>query len=96
MPYPVVRITVDHTAGHSCYPPTVFTKGSPNVRANNIPVVRQGDPIKPHCCPDSCHGGSAVGNSCSVFVNNRPVQHVINGVTCGDTSAQGSPNTFSC
>lgn len=95
MPFPIVRKGVDRTTGHGCYPPTVFSMGSANTFVNNIPVVRKGDRIRPHCCT-SCHSGSAIGNSCGCLVNNRPLQHVINGVTCGDHSAQGSPNTFAC
>lgn len=91
----VVRRGVDRTTGHGCYPPTVFTVGSPNTFANNIPIVRQGDPIRPHCCR-SCHGGAAIGNRKGVYINNRLVQVVTNGVTCSDRSAQGSPDTFAC
>lgn len=89
----VVREFVDQTCGH-CYTPTIFIEGSPDTFVNALPVVRKGDAILPHCCGNTCHGGSAVGNSSNVYVNGRLLQVVTNSVTCGDHSCAGSPDTF--
>jgi uncharacterized Zn-binding protein involved in type VI secretion len=91
MPFPVVRANSDLTTGHSVYDPTTFQSGSENVFVNNLPVVRQSDPIDPHP-----HDGGAVGNQGGVMANNLPIQHVTNEVDCGDHSAEGSPDTFIC
>jgi len=93
MGFPVIRKSVDKTCGH-CYQPIVFIEGSPNVFVNNLPVVRQGDHIPPHCCGKTCHVGAAVGNHSHVFANSRAIQVRTNALTCGDTSCNGSPNVF--
>jgi uncharacterized Zn-binding protein involved in type VI secretion len=62
------RIDVDQTAGH-CYPPVVLSSGSPDVFTNNIPSARVTDPIIPHCCGNSCHGGNVAAGSPNVFIN---------------------------
>lgn len=93
MGLPVVRAYVDKSCGH-CFVPTIFVQGSQDTFCNNLPVVRQGDQILPHCCGNSCHGGSAVGNGGQVFANNRLIQVVSDAINCGDHSCQGSPDTF--
>lgn len=94
MGLPVIRMGVDNTQGH-CFEPIPFIEGSPDVFVNNIPVVRQGDMIPPHCCSDVCHVGAAVGNSSGVYANNRLIEVQTNNLTCGDHAANGSPDTFS-
>lgn len=90
----VVRKGIDHTRGHGGYPPTTFNEGSPNVFCNGYAVVRFGDTIVPHC-DGPCHGGTALANNASrVYVNGKRVQLNGDGVSCGDQSAEGSPNTF--
>jgi uncharacterized Zn-binding protein involved in type VI secretion len=72
----------------------MFIEGSPNVIVNNQSVVRQGDHILVHCCGNTCHVGTAVGNRSKVYANNKAIQVRTNSVTCGDTSCNGSPNVF--
>lgn len=92
---PPVHRQGDSTTGHSCWPPTVPSSWSPNVKVNNKGAVRMGDGIVPHCCPGSgCHGGS-YSQSSSVKVNGNPLQRVGSSVSCGDAAAVGSPNVKS-
>lgn len=93
MGLPVIRWHVDKTCGH-CYQPIAFIEGSPDVIVNNQSVVRKGDHIPSHCCGNTCHVGEAIGNSSSVFANNKPIQVQTNGLTCGDRSCNGSGDTF--
>lgn len=93
MGLPVIRWHVDLTCGH-CFEPIVFIEGSPNVIINGQSVVRQGDHIPPHCCGKVCHVGAAIGTSAMVFANNKKIQVQTDGLTCGDTSCHGSPDTF--
>ena len=92
---PIIHREGDSTQGHGCWPPTVPAGFSPNVFANGRRVVRQGDPIVPHTCPDlpETHGGSYAGLS-SVFVNGRPIQMRGSAVSCGDHAFEGSPDAF--
>ena len=91
---PVIRWLIDLTCGH-CFIPIMFIEGSPDVIVNNYLVVRQNDSIEVHCCFFVCHAGLAMGNHSGVYANNRLVQVQTNGVTCGDTSCNGSPDVFS-
>ena len=70
----------------------VFVAGSPNVRANNIPTIRIGDPyVCPHC------QGVAVSGSPNVFINNIP-SHRVTDTNCDcdgcGNAVSGSPNVF--
>ncbi|MDX5979643.1 PAAR domain-containing protein [Vreelandella alkaliphila] len=48
----------------------------------------------PHCGSSTCHGGTSVSGSGSVFVNGRAITRVSDAVDCGSTAATGSPNVF--
>lgn len=65
----IVRTNKDTHTGHSGnrvpYHKTFYATGSPNVFANNEPVVRKGDSL-------GC-GDRAIGSSSNVYVNNRLV-----------------------
>ena len=65
---PFSRQGIDLTAGH-CFPPVPISSASPDVYVNDIMANRVGDPIYPHCCGDSCHGGNAATGSPDVYVN---------------------------
>lgn len=65
---PVSRRGVDNTYGH-CFNPVPIIISSPDVFVNNIPVNRIGDPIPPHRCGKSVHGGVAITGSPDVFAN---------------------------
>ena len=93
MGMPVIRMSVDQTCGH-CYTPIEFIEGSPDVFVNNKQVVRKGDKIPEHCCGDDCHQGAAIGCGSNVYANSKPIQVQTNGLDCGDTSCNGSPDVF--
>lgn len=86
----VIRMSIDKSTGHGCFPPTVAVVGSNNTFVNKKPAVRKGDPYRIHCCK-SCHVGMATGSS-RVFVNGKGVTRRGDPITCGDTSSAGSSN----
>lgn len=83
----------DNTTGHGCWPPSQAVGGSDNVRINGKGVVRQGDTILPHTCPDipETHPGTYAGGG-KVRANGRPIQVIGSAVSCGDKAAEGSDN----
>lgn len=65
---------------------------SPNVFANNIPVVRHSDE---HSCPIKGHGVTPMNSDCNVFANSLPLVRVgLDLSDCGATPSEGSPNVF--
>ncbi len=70
--------------------------GSPDVTANNMPVVRVGDSgVHAACCGPNMW--KAAAGSATVFVNNKPVHRMGDQDThCGGTGQmiQGSPDVI--
>lgn len=78
----IVRKT-DKCTGHGCFPPRRPSSWSPNVYVNGKQVVRQGDTLKKHCCPDhGCHGGKYLGSG-KVMANGRAIQLKGDPIDCG-------------
>ena len=91
---PGVHRQGDSTSGHGCWPPTIPSSWSPNVFVNGKAVVRNGDSIVVHCCPDGpCHGGTYVGTH-TVKVNGMDKQTQGDPISCGDTASCCSPNVI--
>jgi uncharacterized Zn-binding protein involved in type VI secretion len=91
---PAVTRLGDASAGH-CYgsrPPDDAAQG--DVFANNILVTIVGAHYPTHCCGPVCHDGAASAGSPTVFIHNQPVHRIGDAISCGDTSAAGSPNVF--
>ena len=85
----VVR-KIDICTGHGCFPPRFPVTMSSNVFVNGQPVVRQGDMLESHCCPDhGCHPGTYVGGG-TVFANGKAIQKVGDPIDCGSKCAGGS------
>ena len=87
----------DSSAGHPhCYPPRPNVEASPNVFCNGRAVHRLGDAWASHgSCPDHVpHAGTASSGSGNVFVNKKSICRIGDGISCGDTMAQGSGNVF--
>lgn len=85
---PVSRLG-DSSAGACGFPPTKVVGASTNVFANSRGVTRNGDPYASHP-----HGIAAIGMANQVYANSRLVHRLGDACTCGDRSAQGSPNVF--
>lgn len=83
----------DMGSGHGTFPPRPPTSWSPNVFANGLNVIRNGDSWAVHCCGPPCHGGTSVGGG-SVYVNGRVAQQVGDPISCGSTHAQHSPDVY--
>lgn len=84
----------DNSTGHGCFPARPNLEGSPNVFINGIAAHCIGHAWDTHCCGPSCHSGVLSAGSGSVFVNGRALARIGDGISCGDTVGQGSPNVF--
>jgi uncharacterized Zn-binding protein involved in type VI secretion len=89
---PVIRVGVDKSKGHGCFPPTQPTSASSNVKANGIRVVRMGDKYSPHRCGKVVHGSRVAQSPSTVKVNGRPVHRTGDQISCGDSAGKGSKN----
>ena len=54
---------------------------------------RLGDSWQIHCC-ESCHGGTTISGSSTVFVNGIPKARVGDQIDCGSVCLTGSNNVF--
>ena len=83
----------DLTTGHSAFVPVPSVQASPNVFANFLPVVRQGDAFAVHCTKP-CHQGVLASGSSTVYVNGKQIGRIGDRVSCTDQVASGSNNVF--
>jgi uncharacterized Zn-binding protein involved in type VI secretion len=96
MGQPNIRLSVDQTTGHGCWPPTLPVVASMNVFCNGKAEVRVGDSYMTHCCPSKgCHSGKALTGAVKTFTNKRLVHTAGGSIDCGDFASNGSPNVFS-
>lgn len=80
---PEVSTKVDRCAGHDACAPRSFADHSPDVEAEGLAVVREGDALVAHGCPDHpAHGAVISRGFGTVTVNGRPVGYVGAGVSC--------------
>lgn len=84
----------DNCTGHGCWPARPSVAGSGNVSINGIKALRVGDDYASHTCPTipQTHDGSQAVGSSSVTVNKKSLARIGDGVSCGGSLAQGSPN----
>jgi len=68
----------DIGTAHGSHPPTPVTAGSGTVKADNLPLARQGDPVAAHGHPRAISGGSS-----TVFVDGKPAARTGDAVSCG-------------
>ncbi|AFH14761.1 PAAR motif of membran proteins [Pseudomonas phage Lu11] len=96
MGMPNIRLKIDKSTGHGCFPPSLPVAASMNVFCNGIPEVRVGDAYMTHCCPSKgCHQGTALTGATKTFTNGRLVHTAGGAIDCGDVASNGSPNVFS-
>lgn len=89
----VVRVG-DIDSGHGCFPPRSNMTSSPDVFVDNLAVMRSGDILQPHCCPDhGCHIGIYLGSNL-VYANNMSIQKQGDPISCGSICLQASSTTF--
>lgn len=84
----------DKCTGHGGYPPRPNNKASTNVFINSLGAHRRGDTWEEHCSGDSCHGGTTIGGSSSVFVNGKKLARKGDAIDCGSYCLECSPNVF--
>lgn len=91
-----VRLGVDGTTGHGCFPPTRAASASMSVFIDQIAQVRVTDRYIPHCCPNQgCHAPVAIAGSRSVYVDQLQQQRTTDAMGCGDKCRGSSISTFS-
>lgn len=95
MSRPNIRLGLDKSKGHGCWPSTFPATASTDVYVNGRAEVRTGDKYVPHCCPGKgCHQGTALAGSSTVYVNGRLAHTKQAPISCGDTANNGSLDTF--
>jgi len=91
-----VRLGVDSTTGHGCFPPTRAATASITCFVDQIAIVRVTDKYIPHCCPNQgCHSPVATAGSRSVYIDQLQQQRITDGMGCGDHCKGGSISTYS-
>lgn len=91
-----VRLGIDSTTGHGCFPSTRAATGSLTCFVDQIAIVRLTDKYIPHCCPNmGCHSPVATVGSLSVYVDQLKQQRITDGMGCGDKCYGGSISTYS-
>lgn len=90
-----VRLGVDATTGHGCFPPTRASRGSLTVFIDQIAQVRLTDTYISHCCPaKGCHTPVASSGSVSVYTDQLYSQRTSDSMGCGDKCKASSISTF--
>lgn len=87
---PCVRMPIDSSTGHGCFPPTRPVTGSITVFTDQLAQVRVSDSWKVHCCMGSCHTPVTVQGSRTVFADQLAKQRIGDAMGCGDRAATGS------
>ena len=92
-----IRLNVDLSTGHNCWPPTLPVTASMNVFCNGRAEVRVGDKYMTHLCGYVIkpHQGTALVGAAKTFTNGRNTMVQGGQIDCGDRAANGSPNVFS-
>lgn len=89
----VVRVGIDTSTGHGCFPPTNPNKGSMKTFVDGLAHVRVTDTYNVHCCM-SCHVPNAVQGSQIAFIDGLAAHCQTHKLGCGDAAATGSPKAF--
>lgn len=84
----------DLCSGHSCWNPRPPTSWSSNVFINNLNCIRVGDTWDVHCCDGSCHTGTSISGSSTVFVNGKRIFRKGDAIDCGSVGDESSQNVF--
>lgn len=87
---PSVRMPIDSSTGHSCFPPTRPVTGSVTVFTEQLAQVRVSDTWQTHCCKGSCHAPTTVQGSRTVYADQLNHMRVGDAMSCGDRAATGS------
>ena len=89
----IVRLG-DMSTGHDGYPGRPNNSASPDVFVNGIPMHRIGDTWPAHSNGSNSHSSVTVGSGQTIFCNGMGIALVGDMLDCGDTIAEGSPNSF--
>lgn len=85
-----IRMGVDPSKGHGCFPPRPLVEGSKDCFTNSIKTTRVGDKYAKHCCGFSCHGAVAAQGSNDLFINLKMHHRTGDAISCGDFADNGS------
>lgn len=91
-----VRMPIDMSTGHGCWPPTRPATGSVTTFTDQFAQVRISDVWVAHCCPGppGCHVPVTVMGSTTTFADQLPKQRIGDAMSCGDRAATGSLDAF--
>lgn len=95
---PAVSRFGDMSTGHDCFPPTPITS-TPVSKTffNNIIAAVVTSQHATHVCGNTVHAGGAraVNKGASkTFIEGNAAARIGDDIACGDTVAEGSPNSF--
>lgn len=91
-----IRLGVDASTGHDCFPPTVPMSGSITVFTDQIAECRVSDKYVPHCCPTKgCHSPLVTVGARITFTDQLATHRSGDPLACGDRSSGGSISTYS-
>lgn len=92
---PAVTRLGDKNTGHDSCQPVALTSASNTVFINGKGAGRINDIYASHSCKThGPHVGHISSGSASVFINGRAAARIGDGVSCGGSVAEGSPNVF--
>lgn len=90
-----VRLGVDATTGHGCFPPTIPARAAITVFTDQIAEVRVSDAYVPHCCPNQgCHAPLAKLGSPTTYTEMLRTHRSGDMLSCGDRAYGGSLSSF--
>ena len=91
-----IRLGVDASTGHGCFPSTIPASASMTVHTDQIAEVRVSDRYVPHCCPNKgCHVPMVTVGARITYTDQLATHRAGDPLGCGDTSSGGSMTTYS-
>lgn len=95
---PAVSRIGDMSTGHGCFPPTpISSTPVSKTRFNGILAAVVSSQHTTHVCGNTVHAGGARAISqgaSKTFIEGNPAARIGDDIACGDTVAEGSPNSF--
>lgn len=91
-----IRLGVDASTGHGCFPSTIPASASITVFTDQIAEVRVSDKYVPHCCPSAgCHAPAVVRGARITYTDQLATHRSSDVLSCGDRASNGSITTYS-
>ena len=85
-----------NSTGHGCWPARPVIASASKTFINNTAVALNGDTYIAHTCPaiPETHSGTGISGASKTYIEGKKILRNGDAVSCGDTCAGGSNNTF--